>query len=122
MAMNFLKRREALQVEREIAIRSIEPDPTKLVEKALLAPVPISSEEAGTNPSASVLVEVQPQKSKRISILKEKEVVPPIQKTKRIQEVSKAKVPRKKTLQAPVQATATESEGTMTLGAHTFET
>lgn len=97
MAINFSKCCKTLRVDREIAIRSIEPKPAKVVEKASLAPVPVSSEEAVTNPSVSIPAEVPSKKSKKTNKSKGKEVAPPTLKTKRVREINKVEVPKKKT-------------------------
>lgn len=97
MVVNFSKHCEAPRVDRETAIRSIEPNPARAVEKALLAPVPISSEDTRTNPFVSIPVEVPTQKSNKSSKSKGKEVAPPTSKTKRAREVSEVEASRKKT-------------------------
>lgn len=121
MVVNFSKHRKTLWVDRETAIRSIEPNPARVVKKALLAPVPVSSEDVRAYPSVSIHAEVPTQKSKKSSKSKGKEVAPPTSKTKRSREVSEVEASRKKTSQGPLQVTATESEGTMVLIAHTPE-
>lgn len=82
MVDNFAQRREAARLAREAAIRNVEPNPTRTVERSSLAVVATSSEDTNTIPSLNIPAGRSPSASKSSDKSKGKDSAPPAPKTK----------------------------------------
>lgn len=96
MVDNFAQRREVARLAREVAIRNVEPNPTRTVERSSLAVAATSSEDTNTIPSLNIPARRSPSASKSSDKSKGKDSAPPAPKTKRTCERSEVEAPRKK--------------------------
>lgn len=115
MAGGFAQRREAQRLARKAAIRNIESNPARNVERSTILAVVATSEDTGSTPPPATPMGKSPQRAKPAEKSKSKDFAAPTSRSKQSHEGEETEPQRKKSSQPLLLSSTPEFENVLAL-------